>query len=235
MRADLYVSNALNISRNKAAELIKSAKILADDKPLKKVSDELENAKITLLDDIFVGRGALKLKGFLDSFDFEICGKNALDIGSSTGGFIQILLLKGVKSVVGVDVGTNQLDALLRADDRVKIYENTDIREFKSERKFELITADVSFISLTQILKSIDDLALKNATIILLFKPQFEVGKEAKRDKKGVVVDKKAIALAERNFRLEAAKFGWILKEIKECELKGKEGNAEIFYAFNKI
>nr|WP_314702620.1 SAM-dependent methyltransferase [Campylobacter rectus] len=429
-------------------------------------------AKIELVGEIYVGRGALKLKSFLAACPLEIKGKNALDVGSSTGGFVQILLQNGVKSVTALDVGSSQLDKSLRADSRVIVAENTDVREFaagfqnsggdgkfdgseqnlktqikpskdsricdkfglgrsnfaercgflskpsksdftplnlteaskneqavkcvysqnktsnlnkknaqtgcadepilaqastrsvrldeanfaiknaqtdgeidtatnetdaqkklahkpvlaeKSEpnaqtdakfepcvnesnrteinaqtaaaaeernlarrdsaskntnlsrqktaqsdaavasyvseanlaransrpnaekiaesnpraaknvaKKFDLITCDVSFISLKEILPSIDALAGENCDIILLFKPQFEVGRTVKRNKKGVVTDAKAVREARAKFELAAANLGWIMRQTRECEVKGKEGNAEFFYAFNK-
>ena len=236
MRFDNYVASVLNISRNKASELIKSGKVLTNGEICTKVSSEVSEAKISLLDEIYVGRGALKLKSFLEAMKFDIAGKNALDIGSSTGGFMQILLERGVKSVTGVDVGTDQLDASLRSDERVKIYEKTDVREFAKENlnKFDLITCDVSFISLKEILPSIDALAGENCDIILLFKPQFEVGRTVKRNKKGVVTDAKAVREARAKFELAAANLGWIMRQTLECKVKGKEGNAEFFYAFNK-
>ena len=379
MRFDLYVASRLNISRNKAAELIKSGKILLNGKICSKPSfevgefdkfdgsDELNlkackkddakksavaetknlreanltdavetarkkacsgeqnlnsnGAKIELVGEIYVGRGALKLKSFLAACPLEIKGKNALDVGSSTGGFVQILLQNGVKSVTALDVGSSQLDKSLRADSRVKVTENTDVREFaagcqsslsdikfdgaeqnlknqiepnlnhgksnfaeqdgllnepskptfapsnltqagtKTDESnsagvnlapkiqdaelnsraaknvapnFDLITCDVSFISLKEILPSIDALAGKNCDIILLFKPQFEVGRSAKRNKKGVVTDAKAVREARAKFELAAANLGWIMRQMLECEVKGKEGNAEFFYAFNK-
>ena len=382
MRFDLFVASRLNISRNKAAELIKSGKILLNGKICSKPSFEVgefdkfdgmdglnldeatgvnlkasknsakaENqnlcnanltdtvetackkacsgeqnlntngAKIELVGEIYVGRGALKLKSFLAACPLEVKGKNALDVGSSTGGFVQILLQNGVKSVTALDVGSSQLDKSLRADARVKVAENTDVREFaagfqsqvsdgkfdgteqnlkkqiepnfnsgksnfaeqdgflneQSEpafslsnltqagartdesnladvdfaaknqnakfdsraaknlaRKFDLITCDVSFISLKEILPSIDALAGENCDIILLFKPQFEVGRSAKRNKKGVVTDAKAVREARAKFELAAANLGWIMRQTRECEVRGKEGNAEFFYAFNK-
>ena len=236
MRFDNYVASVLNISRNKASELIKSGKVLADDEICIKVSSEASEAKISLLDEIYVGRGALKLKSFLEAMKFDLAGKNALDIGSSTGGFMQILLERGVKSVTGVDVGTNQLDASLRSDERVKIYEKTDIREFAKQEqgKFDLITCDVSFISLAEILPAISELASANSLIITLFKPQFEVGVGVKRNKKGVVTDAKAVNLAMKRFEVLASSLKFELIACKECEVKGKEGNAEFFYAFNK-
>ena len=237
MRFDIYAANALNISRNKAAELIKAGKIMLDSKICDKPSlecDESHSHDVALLDEIYVGRGAMKLKSFLDGQNFEISGKDALDIGSSTGGFMQILLQKGANSVVGVDVGSDQLDVKLRSDTRVKVYENTDIREFVATAGFELITCDVAFISVIEILDAICKNAKSGALIIVLFKPQFEVGKEAKRNKKGVVTDKAAVALARRKFELVAAQKELVQIACKECEIKGKEGNAEFFYAFNK-
>ena len=382
MRFDLFVASRLNISRNKAAELIKSGKILLNGKICSKPSFEVGEfdkfdglgglnldgtasvnlngakngtvaetknlrdanladareaarekapsdeqnlnsnvAKIELVGEIYVGRGALKLKSFLAACPLEVKGKNALDVGSSTGGFVQILLQNGVKSVTALDVGSSQLDKSLRADSRVKVAENTDVREFASgfqnsakdgkfnsaeqnlkkqiepnfnpgksnfaeqgeflnessepafallnltqagaktdesnltdtdfvaknqnakfdshaaknvAPKFDLITCDVSFISLKEILPSIDALAGGNCDIIMLFKPQFEVGRSAKRNKKGVVTDAKAVREARAKFELAAANLGWIMRQTLECEVKGKEGNAEFFYAFNK-
>ena len=433
---------------------------------------DANSVKIELIGEIYVGRGALKLKSFLATYPLEVQGKNALDVGSSTGGFVQILLQNGVKSVTALDVGSSQLDKSLRADSRVIVAENTDVREFaagfqnsggdgkfdgsaqnlktqikpskdsricdkfglgrsnfaeqcgflskpsksdftplnlteaskneqvvkcvysqnktsnlnkknaqtgcadepilaqastrsvrldeanfaiknaqtdgeidaatnetdaqkklahkpvlaeKSEpnaqidakfepcvnesnrtkinaqtaaaaeernlarrnsvskntnlsrqktaqsdaavasyvseanlaransrpnaekiaesnpraaknvaKKFDLITCDVSFISLKEILPSIDALAGENCDIILLFKPQFEVGRTVKRNKKGVVTDAKAVREARAKFELAAANLGWIMRQTLECKVKGKEGNAEFFYAFNK-
>ena len=236
MRFDNYVASVLNISRNKASELIKGGKVLINGEICTKVSSEVSEAKISLLDEIYVGRGALKLKSFLEAMKFDLAGKNALDIGSSTGGFMQILLECGVKSVTGVDVGTDQLDASLRSDERVKIYEKTDVREFakKDLNKFDLITCDVSFISLAEILPAICELASENSLIIMLFKPQFEVGVGVKRNKKGVVTDAKAVNLAMKRFEVMANSLGFKMIVCKECEVRGKEGNAEFFYAFNK-
>ena len=214
MRFDNYVASVLNISRNKASELIKSGKVLANGEICTKVSNEVSEAKISLLDEIYVGRGALKLKSFLEAMKFDLAGKNALDIGSST----------------------DQLDASLRSDERVKIYEKTDVREFAKTHKneFNLITCDVSFISLAEILPAICELASENSLIITLFKPQFEVGVGVKRNKKGVVTDTKAVNLAMKRFEVLASSLKFELIACKECEVKGKEGNAEFFYAFNK-
>ena len=232
MRADLAVSKALNISRNQAAGLIENGVVLADSKIIKKASQEIDKDQIIeIKSQIYVSRAALKLAGFLDEIKLNLKDKIALDIGSSTGGFVQILLENGIKQVTALDVGTMQLSANLRDDSRVIIQENRDIRDFVSEFKFDLITADVSFISLLNIIMHIDRLALDD--IILLFKPQFEVGINAKRTKNGVK-DEKAINKAMINFETQCNALGWKLIKKSESKIKGKEGNIELFYYFKK-
>ncbi|CZE47188.1 ribosomal RNA large subunit methyltransferase J [Campylobacter geochelonis] len=228
----MFVANALNISRNKASQMIKDGKILLDGEVLDKASSEILGGEVLATDEIYVSRAALKLKGFLQNVGLEISGKTALDIGSSTGGFVQILLENGAKSVVALDVGSMQLDENLRNDTRVKVLENTDIREFKNQSQFDIVTCDVSFISLNLILSYIEPLFKEH--MILLFKPQFEVGKEAKRNKSGVVVDKKAIERAMAKFELKCASLGLLIQEKQESQIKGKEGNSEYFYLFKK-
>lgn len=240
MRADLFVANSLKISRNKASELILDGKIEIDGRKISKASADIVNSdvnshsRISVLGDIYVGRGAIKLNGFLERIHLDLRELNALDIGSSTGGFVQALLANGIKSVVALDVGSGQLADVLREDSRVEVRENTDIRDFalSDGRKFGLITADVSFIPLEMILKSVD--VLSEFAIILLFKPQFQVGIAAKRDKRGVVKNESEIAKAKSRFERECLKLGWELKDSAECVIKGKEGNLERFYYFTK-
>jgi len=175
MRLDLYLSTNFNIqSRNKASELIKSNKVKCDGVIITKPSFKVEgNHKIELLeDDFYVSRAAYKLKYFLDELKhFDLKNKNSLDIGSSTGGFTQILLENNVSSVTCVDVGSNQLHKRVKDDKRISFYENTDIRVFQSKEAFEIVTCDVSFISILHIIEDINRLSKKD--IIILFKPQF--------------------------------------------------------------
>lgn len=233
MRADLAVSKALNISRNQAVGLIESGVVLVNSKIIKKASQDIDEAQIIeVKSQIYVSRAAFKLAGFLDEIKIDLKDKIALDIGSSTGGFVQILLENGIKQVTALDVGTMQLSANLRDDNRVIVQENRDIRDFVSEFKFDLITADVSFISLLNIITHINRLALDD--IILLFKPQFEVGINAKRTKNGVVKDEKAINKAMANFEAQCSALGWKLIKKSTSKIKGKEGNIELFYYFKK-
>ena len=163
----------------------------------------------------------------------NLAGVDVLDVGSSTGGFVQILLQRGAKSVTALDVGSSQLSEILRRDPRVIVRENTDIREFASEKKFDLITCDVSFISLNLILKSLARLA--KSVLIVLFKPQFEVGAEAKRNKKGVLKDEKAARGARAKFERLCAELGLTVLHAGACKITGKEGNQEFFYLLKRM
>ena len=171
---------------------------------------------------------AFKLKLFLEELDLDVTDMVCLDIGSSTGGFTQVLLENNVREVTAVDVGRDQLHKTIKEDSRVHSYESCDIRKFTSEKVFDLVVSDVSFISLVKILDDIDRLASKN--IILLFKPQFEVGREAKRDNNGVVLDEKAIQKAMVIFEDACELKGWSLIKKSPSKLTGKEGNLEYCY-----
>lgn len=235
MRLDSYlVELGLVESRNKAQQLIKDHAVSVDGKIIDKVSfDVVDPMVVTMADNTqYVSRAAIKLKGFLPFTEWDLNGMNALDIGSSTGGFTQVLLEEGAKSVTCVDVGSDQLHSCLRSDVRVRVHENTDIREFKSENPFDIVTCDVAFIPLELILASIDQLASRY--IVVLFKPQFQVGREVKRDKNGVVKDNSAIGKAMIRFEDACALIGWKLVAKEEAHISGKEGNQEMCYGFIK-
>jgi len=235
MRLDNYlVENGFFESRNKAQEAIKSGKVLVDNTTITKPSFKVTSNNIKVKQNKFyVSRAAKKLEEYLKEFFIDFKDKRVLDVGSSTGGFTQIALENGAKSVDCVDVGSNQLHPTLRENSKVNVYENMDIRDFKGE-KYDIIISDVSFISLLKIVNSINHLAKNNTIITLLFKPQFEVGKDAKRDKRGVVQDKEAIKIAKENFLKETQKLNWTLLDNKVSKISGKEGNIEEFFTFKK-
>ncbi len=239
MRLDQYLTINYNIqSRNKAAELIKAGKIQINGKIIKKSSFVIdETSEIQILeDDFFVSRAAYKLKFFLEDLNkvqkLSLLDKNTLDIGSSTGGFTQILLLNNAKKVTCVDVGSNQLHEKIKTEEKISFFENTDIRNFKSTEIFEIVTCDVSFISILYIIEDINRLSSKD--IIILFKPQFEVGTNVKRDKKGVVKDKKAIVKARDKFIAYTEQLNWKLNYSSISKLQGKDGNEEELFYFSK-
>ena len=230
-RLDIFlVEKSFFESRNKANEAIKSRNVKIDGKIVTKPSFLVSDiSRIEIFQkDRYVSRAGNKLKEFLKENSVDIKGKTCLDIGSSTGGFCEVLLEYGAKEVYAVDVGSNQLHLKLKNDKRVKSFEKCDIRDFKSDKKFDVVTCDVSFVGISHILPKIKELS--NDKILLLFKPQFEVGKDVKRDKKGVIKDKDAIkrVLVKFESLLVSEKLKLIKKEISK--IKGKEGNEEYFY-----
>jgi 23S rRNA (cytidine1920-2'-O)/16S rRNA (cytidine1409-2'-O)-methyltransferase len=234
-RLDNYlVEKNLAGSRTKAQTLINDGFVSVNGKTIIKSSYKLDaNDEVKVREHKeYVSRSAHKLSAFLDELKFDVSGKIALDIGSSTGGFTQVLLERGASEVSAVDVGKEQLHETLRNDSRVHSFESCDIRKFESDKKFELVVSDVAFISLLNILDDIERLASKN--IILLFKPQFEVGKDAKRDSNGVVLDNKAILQAMLRFEDACKLKGWKLGLKSPSKLTGKEGNLEYCYFFEK-
>lgn len=235
MRLDRYlVERGYFESRTKACEAIKSGRVKVGGKCVKPSHEVGEQSLVEVEESHdYVSRAAYKLKGFLDASAIDLTKKSVLDIGSSTGGFTQVLLEAGAGEVVCVDVGKGQLHPKLREDNRVKVYEECDIRTFTSSKPFEVVTCDVSFISLLHIIETIDRLSC--GEIILLFKPQFEVGKKAKRNAKGVVVDNEAIVMARQRFEEACRTLGWQLKAKQPSTLSGKEGNVEYLYRFCKV
>ena len=235
MRLDKYITQNYDIqSRNKAAELIKAGKVLVNEKIIKKTSFDIAGDETVTIneEEFFVSRSAYKLKYFLEDNKISVKNKIAIDIGSSTGGFTQILLNNDINSVTCVDVGTNQLHSSIKSDNRIIIAENTDIRKFESNTTYELITCDVSFISILNILDDIN--RLSSNEIIILYKPQFEVGKDVKRDNNGVVLDTIAIQKEREKFLEATVKLDWKLEISNESKLAGKSGNIEELFYFIK-
>ena len=234
-RLDNYlVQNSLSESRTKAQGIIKDGLVSVNGKVVIKASLKIDASDEVLVEEHkeYVSRSAHKLSSFLDELKLDVKDNVALDIGSSTGGFTQVLLEYGAKEVSAVDVGRDQLHKSLLNEKKVFSYESCDIREFKSDKIFDIVVSDVAFISLLNILDDIDRLASKK--IILLFKPQFEVGRAAKRDNHGVVLDEKAILNAMLKFEDAATLKGWKLIMKSPSKLTGKEGNLEYCYYFEK-
>ncbi len=205
MRLDDNVKEIFNISKTKAQKYIREGIVKIDDKIITKpgyiLKDE-EKYNIEIIEEknryTYVSQGALKLKKAVEEFKLEKILKDniCIDIGSSTGGFTEILLENGVKKVYSIDVGTSQLDEKLKKNNKVISLENTDFRniEIDKENKFrndniDTIVGDLSFISLKKIIDKIVEISPKN--IILLIKPQFEVGEDIARKYNGVIEDKK--------------------------------------------
>ncbi len=234
MRLDKYlVKKGYFESRNRALDAIKRGKVFVNGQEAKASMKCDENSSISIdQEKFYVSRAAKKLELFLEEYPINLDGKRAIDVGSSTGGFVQILLENSVESVTCVDVGKNQLHRSLREDSRVSIFEETDIRLFETTKPFDILTCDVSFISILHIVEAID--RLSKDEMILLFKPQFEVGRSVKRDSRGVVVDKEAIVEAKERFETKAQELKWELVYQTTSKLTGRLGNVEYVYYFKK-
>ncbi len=184
----------------------------------------------------FVSRAGLKLEGALRRFELSVDGLRVLDVGSSTGGFTDCLLQHGAFSVCAVDVGTNQLHEKIRNDPRVTSFERTNIRNFSDPQGigFDLIVVDVSFTSVRTLAGCLIDLAKTSGKLLVLVKPQFEVGHRDASRGKGVIKDSKLwhdslLDVADTFRQLGANVNGLVVSEIR-----GTQGNVEFFYYLSK-
>lgn len=198
-----------------------------------------ENAEIKLAqDEQFVSRAALKLKSVAEKLKVNFCEKTVLDIGSSTGGFTEFALTRGAKKVIAVDVGTEQLHPKLRAGEfakKIELHEKTDIRNFKTNEKIDVILADVSFISLREILPHVErNLANKSTQIVVMVKPQFETGFSNHFKNRGVIKNEKERREILREFELWTRKY-FVIIDKKDSEVVGAKGNRERFYLLKAI
>ena len=176
-------------------------------------------------------RGYYKIKGAISAFDFDFRGKVVLDIGSSTGGFTEIALERGADKVVAVEKGTNQMKAPLRYDPKVELYEKTDIFDFElsEDKKPDVIVADVSFLSLTKILKYAKmELSRRNTEYLVMLKPQFEA--DESQLVKGVVKNEKIRRDIIKRFEQWLKRNDFIIVNKRDNVLAGKNGNVERFY-----
>ncbi|MBH0285670.1 TlyA family RNA methyltransferase [Helicobacter pylori] len=234
MRLDYALFNQhLANSREKAKALVLKNQVLVNKMVVSKPSFIVkEGDKIEIVaTNLFVSRAGEKLEAFLEDHFIDFKEKVVLDVGASKGGFSQVALLKGAKKVLCVDVGKMQLDESLRNDTRIECYEECDIRGFKTPETIDLALCDVSFISLYCILEAIVPLS---GEFLALFKPQFEVGRATKRNKKGVVMDKEAILNALENFKNHLKTKDFQILKIQESLVKGKNGNVEFFIHFKR-
>jgi len=230
----LLVDRGLVESRAKAQGLILAGQILVDEQKQEKCGTLVDaQAALRLLGEApkYVSRGGLKLEGALEHFRINPDTRVCLDVGASTGGFTDCLLQHGAGKVFAVDGGTNQLDWKLRQDSRVVALEKTNARYLTFDRigtLTELVTIDVSFISATLILPALVSLLASPADLIVLVKPQFEVGK-GKVGKGGIVRDPAQHQEAVAKVSRKLLELGFSQLASMESPLLGAEGNREFF------
>jgi 23S rRNA (cytidine1920-2'-O)/16S rRNA (cytidine1409-2'-O)-methyltransferase len=232
MRLDrLLVERGLASTRSQAQDLIKRGAVILDGKIVLKTGHEVrDTACLQVLEtERYVSRGAWKLRAALDAFGFSPDGRVCLDAGASTGGFTQVLLERGAALVFAADIGRNQLHVSLRGDPRVVAMESTDVRSLTAAMfpvPIEVVTCDVSFISLLKVLPAILPLAQGKAWLTALIKPQFEAGR-ASIGKRGIVKDEtaKREAIDRVLACIEAA--GWTVRGTVSSPILGQDGNEE--------
>lgn len=230
-RADVaLVERGFFESRAKAREAIEAGLVAADGRRVTKPSAPLaDDAQIVASAPYpWVSRGGVKLAHALDVFGVDPSGLFCLDVGSSTGGFTDVLLARGARHVVAVDVGHDQLHEKLRRDPRVTSLEGQDARTLTRAQLSEapaLIVMDASFISLGALLPNVLSLATPQATLVALIKPQFEAGRAA--NKKGVVRDDKVHADVCAKARADIEALGWRVADVIASPIEGGDGNRE--------
>lgn len=229
----LMLARGLAPSRTRAQALIMSGKVVVGDHRVDKAGAMVPSnaqVRVTGHDHPYVSRGGLKLETALKAFpDLVVQGKVALDIGASTGGFTDCLLQRGVSKVHAVDVGYGQLAWKLAQDERVVVWDRQNIRDLTLQtlgERVELAVADCSFISLTKILEPTRPLLSVPAELVLLVKPQFEVGK-GRVGKGGIVRDPEARKAALDAVTEHASSLGFVHKGCVPSAITGKEGNQE--------
>jgi 23S rRNA (cytidine1920-2'-O)/16S rRNA (cytidine1409-2'-O)-methyltransferase len=233
------VRRGLARSREHAAELVNAGRVTVSGatagKPATQVTTDVA---IVVVEDPdrpdYVSRGGHKLAGALAAFEplgLAVSGRRCLDAGASTGGFTDVLLRAGAREVVAVDVGYGQLAWSLRSDDRVQVHDRTNVRELTPELvggPVDLVVGDLSFISLGLVLEPLIGVTRDDGALVLMVKPQFEVGKE-RVGKGGVVRDPALRAEAVAAVAERAAGLGWGARAVARSPLPGPSGNVEFF------
>jgi 23S rRNA (cytidine1920-2'-O)/16S rRNA (cytidine1409-2'-O)-methyltransferase len=235
-RLDKVITDlGLVTSRSQAKSLIEKGDVTVDGKVIRKSAEIVSSdSEIKLTAPTYVGRGAFKLEKALEEFKVSVKDLVMLDIGASTGGFTEVMLLNGASKVYAIDVGHDQLAKKLLDDPRVISMEGTNIRELHSLPELcDMAVMDLSFISITKVLKEVHELLKPGSSLIALVKPQFEAGLD-RLPKDGVVKD-----IVTRETILEevvsfAVTAGWSHHKTIQSPIEGKTGNIEYLCHFSR-
>jgi 23S rRNA (cytidine1920-2'-O)/16S rRNA (cytidine1409-2'-O)-methyltransferase len=231
----LLVARGLTPTRERARARILAGDVLVDGTAVTKAGtlvDEMAAIVLRQPDHPWVSRGGVKLAHALDVFGLDVTGRTALDIGASTGGFTDVLLARGAAHVVALDVGEGQIDWRLRTDPRVLVLERVNARYLApsalpaEHRSFDVITIDVSFISLRHILPVVPPLLARGGRVVALVKPQFEAGR-GEIESGGIVRDPDVHARVVEAVTAEAHRVGLVRLGLEPSPITGAEGNRE--------
>jgi len=230
----LLFERGLAPSRERARALILAGHVTVDGQPVTKAGTAIDPAAAIALatpDHPWVGRGGIKLAHALDVFAVSVSGRRGLDIGASTGGFTDVMLQRGARDVIALDVGRGQLDWKLRSDARVLVREGVNARVLTDAdvpHPVDVVTIDVAFISLAHILPAIPPYLAPGADVVALVKPQFEAGRD-QIDKGGLVHDPAVHDAVLARVTGEAAAIGLARIAMTPSPITGATGNREFF------
>src|SRR5258706_4851401 len=236
----LVVARGLAPSRERAQALILAGQVTVDGQRVTKAGAPVADAAaiaLVLPDHPYVGRGGIKLAHALDTFAVAAHGRRALDVGASTGGFTDVLLQRGARDVIALDVGHGQLDWKLRNDPRVLVREGLNARRLTPgdlPHKVDVVSVDVSFISLRHILPTIPALLNEGGDVIVLVKPQFEAGRR-QVGKGGIVSDSAVHEQVLASVAEAAGRSGFAKRAMTPSPITGRSGNREFFLHLNAI
>jgi 23S rRNA (cytidine1920-2'-O)/16S rRNA (cytidine1409-2'-O)-methyltransferase len=231
----LLAEKKLVASRSQAESYIRLGKVKVDGVAAVKPGQLIQvDANVSIAaGEQYVSRAALKLESADEAFIIDWRNKTVLDIGSSTGGFTEYALKHGAKKVFAVDVGTNQLHPSLRQDPRISLHEKTDIRNFTTKDKIDIVVGDVSFISLRDILPHVAKIISRKTIIIVMAKPQFEAGVSNMKHK-GVIKNDRMRRDILRDFELWS-KQRFVIHDKADSKVAGSRGNVERFYLMSLV
>ena len=231
---NLLVDRKMVESRSQAESYIKLGKITVDGIKRTKPGFFVDvDSELKILQRVqYVSRAGLKLESVAKKMRIDFRNKTVLDVGSSTGGFTDYSLKNGANKVIAVDVGTDQLHPKLRLNKKVELHEKTDIRNFKTDQKIDVVVIDVSFISIKEILPSIVNLSDKNTKIVAMVKPQFEAGRNGTVN--GVVKNNSYRRKILQDFENWCRSNNLYIENKRDSEVKGMKGNQERFYILRK-
>lgn len=232
---NLLVDRKMVESRSQAESYIKLGKVTVDGIKRTKPGFFVDvNSELKILQQVqYVSRAGLKLESVAKKMRIDFRNKTILDVGSSTGGFTDYSLKNGANKVISVDVGTDQLHPKLRLNKKVELHEKTDIRNFKTNQKIDVVVIDVSFISIKEILPSVVNLSNKNTKIVAMVKPQFEAGRNGTVN--GVVKNNYYRRKILQDFENWCRSNNLYIENKRDSEVKGTKGNQERFYILKKM
>lgn len=236
VRLDSYLAQkSLVPTRSQAESYIRLGKVQVNGsvqmKPGFLVSDA-DEIEITATQQ-YVSRAGLKLASVADIFKIDFRGKTVLDVGSSTGGFTDYVLRHGAEKVIAVEVGKDQLHPSLHGNKQIELHEQMDIRRFNTSQSIDVVVADVSFVSLRELLPHISSLCSPKTQLIIMVKPQFEAASQGLKHK-GVIKNERMRRDILKKFE-DWVRVRFVVKDKADSEIAGAKGNRERFYLLNIV